>query len=48
MSLILRSATLNDVPLVRELIEGLADYEHLRKECLVTDALLEHALFGDR
>ena len=48
MSLTLRSATPTDVPLVRELIEGLADYEHLRKECLATDALLEHALFGDR
>jgi GNAT superfamily N-acetyltransferase len=44
----IRSATPHDVPLVRELIEGLADYEKLRHECVATDALLHDALFGAR
>ncbi|MES2525316.1 MAG: GNAT family N-acetyltransferase [Gemmatimonadota bacterium] len=48
MSIQLRSATRRDVPLVRELIEGLADYERLRHECRATDALLDEALFGTR
>ena len=48
MSLVLRAATKADVPVIRELIEGLADYEKLRHECIATDALLEAALFGAR
>jgi len=44
----LRAATRADIPLVRELIEGLAEYERLRHECHATDALLEAALFGER
>ena len=48
MSLVLRPATPADVPVIRELIEGLADYEKLRHECIATDALLEAALFGPR
>ncbi len=48
MSLVLRPATRADVPVIRELIEGLADYEKLRHECIATDALLDAALFGAR
>ncbi|HYW31400.1 MAG TPA: GNAT family N-acetyltransferase [Gemmatimonas sp.] len=48
MSIRLRPATRGDVPLVRELIEGLADYERLRHECHATDTLLDAALFGER
>jgi GNAT superfamily N-acetyltransferase len=48
MTTTLRSATANDVPLIRELIEGLADYERLRHECHATDGLLLASLFGER
>ncbi len=44
----IRPATPSDVPLVRELIEGLAAYEKLRDACRATDALLQTALFGER
>ncbi len=47
-ALILRPAIAADVPLIRELIEGLASYEQLRHECVATDALLHAALFGAR
>ncbi|HEY0931705.1 MAG TPA: GNAT family N-acetyltransferase [Gemmatimonas sp.] len=47
-SLNIRPATGQDVSVIRELIEGLADYERLRHECVATDALLERALFGAR
>ncbi len=45
-SLRLRPATESDVPVIRELIEGLAEYEKLRHECVATDALLHRTLFG--
>lgn len=48
MATVIRSATPADVPLIRSLIEGLADYERLRHECIATDALLQEALFGAR
>jgi GNAT superfamily N-acetyltransferase len=48
MPITLRAATRGDVPLVRELIEGLAEYEKLRHECHASDTLLERALFGPR
>ena len=48
MTLSIRTATRADVPLVRELIEGLAEYERLRHACEATDALLEDSLFGER
>src|SRR6187402_597263 len=48
MTTTLRAATVNDVPLIRELIEGLADYERLRHECHATDELLRASLFGER
>lgn len=44
----IRAATVDDVPLIRELIEGLADYERLRHECVATDAQLRETLFGAR
>lgn len=46
--LTLRAATRADVPLIRTLIEGLAEYEKLRHECIATDAQLEITLFGER
>lgn len=46
--LTLRPAQAVDVPLIRELIEALADYERLRSECVATDDLLREALFGAR
>ena len=48
MSTSLRPATVNDVSLIRELIEGLAEYERLRHECRATDELLRASLFGER
>ena len=45
---LLRVATAADVPTIRGLIEGLAEYEKLRHECHATDALLHRALFGPR
>lgn len=44
----IRSAAPADVPLIRELIEGLATYEKLRHECIASDELLHSALFGER
>lgn len=46
--LTLRAAVRADVPVIRDLIEGLAEYEKLRHECIATDALLEQALCGVR
>lgn len=46
--LTLRSAVASDVPLIRQLIEALADYERLRDECVATDEMLSEALFGER
>lgn len=48
MTLSIRPATVADVPLVLELIEGLAEYERLRHECHATAELLHRALFGER
>ncbi|MEQ1692964.1 MAG: GNAT family N-acetyltransferase [Gemmatimonas sp.] len=48
MTLTLRPATVDDVPLILELIEGLAEYERLRHECVATEALLHETLFGAR
>lgn len=48
MSTIVRAATTDDVSLIRSLIEGLADYERLRHECVATDDLLRASLFGPR
>ncbi len=48
MTVSVRAATENDVPLILELIEGLAEYEHLRHECVATQDLLRATLFGAR
>lgn len=44
----LRRATESDIPVIRELIEGLAEYEQLRHECVATDDALRTTLFGAR
>jgi GNAT superfamily N-acetyltransferase len=44
----LRSATRDDVPLIAELIRGLARFEKLEQEVEMTDELLADGLFGDR
>jgi GNAT superfamily N-acetyltransferase len=44
----IRPAVRADVPLIRRLIEALAEYERLRPACMATDALLERFLFGER
>ena len=48
MPVAIRPATPADVPMIRTLIEGLADYERLRHECQATDAQLHATLFGER
>jgi GNAT superfamily N-acetyltransferase len=44
----IRSATPDDVPLIRTLIRELAEYEKLAHEALATEALLREHLFGPR
>lgn len=44
----IRPATRGDVPVILELIRGLAEYEKLAHECIATDARLEETLFGAR
>jgi GNAT superfamily N-acetyltransferase len=44
--LTLRAATAADVPVVLELIRGLAEYERLLHECVATEAQLHETLFG--
>ncbi len=44
----IRFATVDDVPLIRTLIRGLADYERLTNEAVVTEADLRASLFGER
>ena len=46
MELTIRSATERDVPLILELIRGLADYERLAHEVTATEAGLRDSLFG--
>jgi GNAT superfamily N-acetyltransferase len=48
MTIAIRSATVHDVPLIREFIEGLADYEKLRHACVATNERLRETLFGER
>ncbi len=47
-SILLRPATPADIPLILELIRGLAEYERLAGEAVATAADLEEALFGPR
>lgn len=44
----IRAATRGDVPVILELIQGLAEYEKLAHECVATEAALEETLFGAR
>jgi len=44
----IRPATRDDVAAIAELIRGLARYEKLEKDVVMTEALLDKALFGDR
>ncbi len=46
-TVILRSATETDVPVILELIQGLAEYEQLADACVATEARLRATLFGD-
>lgn len=46
MSCSLRSATVNDVPLILDFIRGLADYEKLAHEVVATEDALRRTLFG--
>jgi GNAT superfamily N-acetyltransferase len=48
MTIQLRSATRADVPVIAELIRGLARFEKLEHEVVMTEELLASALFGDR
>jgi GNAT superfamily N-acetyltransferase len=48
MSVEIRPATRDDVPLLLELIGALADYERLSDEVVLDAALLERHLFGER
>jgi GNAT superfamily N-acetyltransferase len=44
----LRPATRDDVPVIAELIRGLARFEKLEQEVVMTEELLAAGLFGDR
>ena len=44
----IRFATKDDVPLLREFISALAEYEKLRHECFVTEEKLARTLFGEK
>jgi len=44
----IRTATERDVPLILDLIRGLADYERLAHEVTATEATLRASLFGPR
>ena len=48
MTIHIRSATKEDVPIVAELIRGLARYEKLENEVVMTEDLLAAGLFGER
>jgi GNAT superfamily N-acetyltransferase len=48
MHITIRIATEHDVPLILELIRGLADYERLAHEVTATEATLRASLFGPR
>jgi GNAT superfamily N-acetyltransferase len=42
-----RPAAESDLPLILHLIEGLAEYERLRDQCVATEEKLRATLFGD-
>ena len=47
MSLSITAAVAGDVPLILDLIRGLADYERLSHEVIATEDALRRTLFGD-
>jgi GNAT superfamily N-acetyltransferase len=48
VSLQIRPAIRDDVPTIADLIRGLARYEKLEHDVVMTEALLDTALFGER
>ena len=48
MTTSIRAATSADVPVIAELIRALARFERLEDEVVMTEELLERALFGQR
>jgi GNAT superfamily N-acetyltransferase len=48
VSVQIRPATRDDVSAIAELIRGLARYEKLENDVVMTEALLDKALFGNR
>jgi GNAT superfamily N-acetyltransferase len=48
MTTSIRAATSADVPVIAELIRALARFERLEDEVVMTEVLLERALFGQR
>jgi GNAT superfamily N-acetyltransferase len=48
MSIRIRSATKEDVPVLADLIRGLARYEKLEHQVVMTEDLLAAGLFGER
>ena len=48
MAVTLHSATIDDVPLIRQFIRDLADYERLADAAVVTEDDLRASLFGER
>lgn len=47
-SITIRMAVEDDLPLILELIQGLAEYERLRDQCVATEEKLRATLFGER
>lgn len=48
VSLHIRAATPEDIPLIRQFILALAEYERLAQEAVVTEEQLQNTLFGPR
>jgi GNAT superfamily N-acetyltransferase len=48
MSTSIRAATRQDVPVIADLIRGLARYEKLEQEVVMTEEVLATGLFGER
>jgi GNAT superfamily N-acetyltransferase len=48
MSTSIRAATREDVPVIADLIRGLARYEKLEQEVVMTEEVLATGLFGER
>ena len=44
----IRKAGENDVPVILDFIQSLAEYERLRDSCVATEDSLRRTLFGDR